>query len=140
MGNRMRRTCFVIFAMAASLAVSAQETEGWYHVTTSKDGNDEYSIKLGSGQRSENKAGERITIAVGRNADKKAGRVNLAKWYVTDTDCEREYGNLTVLKMDGSLAFEAPFAKGSKNIASAIAETLCSVGVEQEKKAAGKGV
>ena len=136
----MRRTFFATIALAASIAASAQETDGWYHVTTSKDGNDAYSIKLGSGQRSENKAGERMTIAVGRNADKKAGRVNLFQWYVTDTDCEREYGNLVALKMDGTFDFETPFAKGSNNISSAIAETLCSVGFEQEKKAAGKGL
>ena len=121
----MRRTCFVIFAMVASLAVSAQETEGWYPIGTSKNDNIEWSIKLGTVQRSENKAGERITIVVGKYVDKKADRVHISKWYVTDTDCKREYGNLTVLRMDGSLAFEAPFAKGSEDVASTIAETLC---------------
>jgi hypothetical protein len=111
--------------MVASLAVSAQETEGWYPIGTSKNDNIEWSIKLGTIQRSENKAGERITIVVGKYVDKEAGRVHISKWYVTDTDCEREYGNLTALKMDGKFLAEAPFAKGSEDVASKIAETLC---------------
>jgi len=117
----------------------AQE-DGWYDVTASKDGNDTYSIKLGSGERSQNKQGEPMTVVVGKTADKKLGTIEIRKWYVTDADCAQEYGNLIVLAVDGTFNMDAPFAKGSKNIASSISETICDLTAKEQQKAAGKGI
>ena len=134
----MRKISCLVALLFATTAY-AQE-DGWYHVETSKDGNETYSIKLGSGERSQNKQGEDMTVVVGKTADKKLGTIEIRKWYVTDTDCSQEFGNLVVLTIDGAYQLDAPFAKGSKNIASGIAETICGVTANEKRKAAGKGI
>ena len=130
---------FSVLLAVSACAAYAQE-DGWYHVTTSQDGDNTYSIKLGSGERSQNRNGDPMTVVVGKNSDNKNGRINIYKWYVTDADCTQEYGNLVALKVDGTFDFETPFAIGSNNIASGIAETICSVTANENNKAAGKGI
>ena len=129
----------VSLSVVAAFPTLAQDA-GWYSVTSSKDGNDDYSIKLGSGARDQNKQGEPMTIVVGRSVDKKNNKIDLYKWYVTDSDCKQEYGQLVALDLDGNFKFETPYAKGSKTIGSAIAETICDVGETSSKEAAGKSV
>ncbi len=81
-----------------------------------------------------------MTVVVGKNADKKAKQTELMKWYVTDKDCNQEYGSLVILELDGTYKFDTPFAKGSNNVSSAIAEVICNVGSTDSKKAAGKSI
>lgn len=136
-----------LFKTAAFLAVcffsigAFCADDGWYVVAKSQDGNDEYSIKFGSGNLSQNKDGEPIEVLVGKIAHKKENNTDFYKWYVTESDCTNEYGNVVVLGMDGNFKFNAPFAKGSKTIGSAIADLICEVGTFAKKKQdEGKGI
>lgn len=133
------RKILCLSILLTTSTVYAQE-DGWYLVTASSDGNHSYSIKLGSGERSQNKKGELITVVVGKTSDKKLRKIEIVKWYVTDADCSQEYGNLIVLTVDGTYQFESPFAKGSRNIASSIAGTICDVTANDQRKAAGKSI
>lgn len=136
----MRKTSFAVLLFTLAVCRAYAGEDEWFLVAESNSGNDTYSIKLHSGERSQNKNGEQMTIVVGKNDDKKARKVYLHKWYVTDSDCAQEYGNLIALNMDGTYNFEASFAKGSKNISSAIAETICTLTDNEKNKANGKGI
>lgn len=135
----MRRISFLtlLFTFFAS---SSYAEEGWYVVTQAVQDNTTYSIKLGTGERTQNKQGEPMTVVVGKTAEPRGGRIEVSKWYVTDTDCAREYGHLVVLTVDGAYKFESSFAKGSNSIASGIAETICALTATEQKKAAGKSI
>ena len=130
-------TCIAMLLMAST---GYAQDDGWFYVLTSKDDNNTYSIKLGSSERSQNKNGEPMTVVVGKSTDKKLGTIEIRKWYVTDADCAQEYGNFVVLNVDGTYNFETSFAKGSKNIASGIAENICAITSYEQKKADGKGI
>lgn len=108
--------------------------DGWYVVTKSKDGNDEYSMKFGTGEFSKNKNGDPMTVVVGKISHAKQNNTDLNKWYVTDQDCINEYGKLVVLDIDGTFKFDTSFAKGSNTIGSAIAEIICNIRSNEIKK------
>jgi hypothetical protein len=128
-------------AVLAALATSAfAQSPDWYDITGSTDGNDIYSIKLHSGERTQNKGGEWITVVVGKISHKREGNVGIYKWYVTDTDCTQGYGNFVVLNLNDAYQFESPYAKGSKTIGSDIAKVICDVGEGERKKEAGKDI
>ena len=130
-------------ALSFPLVFAAQSTlakdNGWYEAAYSADGKETYSMKFGSGERTQNKQGEAMTMVVGKQYNKKTNKIVLQKWYVTDTDCAQEYGNLVVLTIDGKYLYDAPFAIGSETISSFIAKTICLVTANEQEKANGKG-
>jgi hypothetical protein len=129
--------CFA-FTLLASVASSvlAQDT-GWSQVAVSSDGNDTYSVKLHSGERTLNKQGEAIVVVVGQISHKQPQTIEIVKWYVASADCEQGYGNLVILDIDGNYQGETAFAQGGKNIASAIAGGICAAGRASDPKSVG---
>ena len=132
-----RIAIFVVLVASACIAVA--QDSGWVQVAVSQDSNDVYSVKLHSGERSATKGGSPITVVVGQVEHKLTGQVDLNKWYVTDADCNQGYGNLEVTDMDGNFLYEAPFAQGGKNIASAIATDICAAGRSTTNKSVNNG-
>ena len=135
---RVFKASIYLICIISTAAIAA--SDGWYFVARSKDSNDEYSVKLGSGARDSNKQGDSMTVVVGKISHKKENNIDIYKWYVTDSDCSQEYGNLVVLDIDGNFKFETPFAKGSNTIGSAIAEAICAAAAANDEKVQGKGI
>lgn len=130
----------IFVVLAATACISVAQDSGWVQVAVSQDGNDVYSVKLHSGERSATKGGVPIIVVVGQVEHKLTGKVDLNKWYVTDSDCNQGYGYLDVTDMDGNFIYEAPFAQGGKNIASAIATDICAAGKSSTDKNVNSGL
>lgn len=130
--------CLIIAIIIIASSTPSLANERWHHITSSKDASDEYSIKPDSSVRDTNKNDEKITIVVGKSTNKKTNQVELFKWYVTDVDCKKEYGNLVVLDLNGEFKYEASFAKGAGTVASVLAEVICDAGASFKKQTEGK--
>jgi len=134
----LRRIAIGVLLCVATVALA--QTDGWVQVAVSADGSDTYSIKLHSGERTQNKQGQNITVVVGQDNDNARQSVQIEKWYVTESDCQLGYGDLVFLDINGNYVGEAPFASGSKNIGSAIAAAICAAGSSVQSKGISNNV
>jgi hypothetical protein len=135
----MRKIVALTLLVAATSTASAQDA-GWVEIATSSNGNDVYSVKLHSGERTQNKQGEAITVVVGKIEHKTTQTIEVDKWYVTHTDCVQGYGELVILDIEGNYQGESAFAFGSKNIGSAIAAGICAAGQSNSSRAKAGGL
>ena len=119
---------YQFIALLSFSATSLASDPGWVDAGTTSDGNTSYSIKQNSITHDSNKKGDPITVAVVRSTSKNSDKIDIKKWYVSDRDCDNEYGRVIVLSMGDEFFVEAPYAKGSKALASNIAEIICIVG------------
>jgi hypothetical protein len=129
----MKLITVAVVLLGVATPLFAQDA-GWVTVATSTDGHDVYRIKLHSGQRSTNGAGEYMTVVVGEDENKITHSTEIMKWYVTDKDCLNGYGNLVMLDMDGNYKFETAFASGSNTVGSGIAERICAANASSKSE------
>lgn len=113
----------LLLSVVCSLAVA--DNESWVPVASIKSTGTEFSIKKGSGELLQNKAGESIYVVVGRDHSKKDSRVELQKWYVRAQDCQSKQGQLVSLSLKGEFLFENDFVFNAGSVASTIAEAIC---------------
>jgi len=111
----------------------------WINISTSKD-DTTWDIKPGSFEFSKTKAGVPIALVVGRTKNPDTSQISLYKWYVTINDCKKQMGSIVSLNIDGTYFHENEFVFGSGNIASSLAETICSVAEYSEKRASEKSL
>lgn len=90
--------------------------------------------RVGSREFSATRGGKRIVVAAGRTTDKNTKQMNFEKWYVEVEDCKRGHGNLVTLRMDGTFSFENQFVLKGGSVASGLAEMLCWLVFETDKK------
>lgn len=90
-------------------------------------------MKQGSLELTTDKKGEKIAIVLGRVKDLKSTNISLQKWYVTDKDCENEYGALVTLKLNGDYLYENDFAFSSGSIASINAKIICAAAAQKNQ-------
>lgn len=128
----LKHLAFALLASVTTLAL-AQEA-GWSQIATSADGNDTYSVKLHTGELTQNRQGQAIEVVVGKISHKQTQTIEVVKWYVTAADCAQGYGDLVVLDIHGNFQGETAFAQGSNNIASGIASSLCAAARANDPK------
>ncbi|HVL10481.1 MAG TPA: hypothetical protein VM512_15170 [Burkholderiaceae bacterium] len=127
--------------LAAILPFSCfAQNDSWVLIARSTDAITEWSIQKGSFESITTKGGKPISVVVGRTTDKRTKEVDLAKWYVTDADCDRGLGTIVTLSVTGAFRFENPFVKDSGSIASSIADAICDVRGLQLKAREEKGI
>lgn len=131
----LKHLTFVLLSSVTTLAFA--QDAGWFHIATSSDGNDDYSVKMHSGELTQNKDGQIIEVIVGQVSHKRAQTVEVVKWYVATTDCAQGYGDLVILDIDGNYEGKTAFAQGGKNIASGIASIICAAAKSNGQKSVG---
>jgi len=141
------KQCVVLLILTASvllLPLQAQPASPaqseWIPITQDSDGVQFYSGKRGSYELTTTKAGIQVALFLGQVEDKKKKSVSYSKWYVSTADCDAGLGKLVVLKLNGDFDFESDFVAKGSNIASGIADAICSVYQADAKKKLGKGI
>lgn len=119
---------------------TGKEDSPWIYITKNSENTDTYSAKKGSFEITSNKSGTEIALVLGQVQQKKNNQFNYNKWYVTTSDCEMGMGKIVILKVNGDYYFETDFVAEGNNIASAIADFICSVYKFDKKQKQGKGV
>ena len=122
------------FVCAALLAacVPAMAAEEWVEVASTPD--TAWAIKPGSFSQGVTDGKRPMAYVIGRFSDKSRNRVDINRWYVLLSDCNREMGELVTLDLKGAFLFSNDFAFGAGNIASKIAETICQVSAMSSSK------
>lgn len=119
----MKHILPVLFAALTSTAFA--QSSDWVEV----GGNRDISIlfKKGTGERSANRAGEQFTSFIGQWVNKSTGKVEILKFYVTDNDCARGYGELTILTLSNEVFHRQDVALNGRSVASTVATIICEV-------------
>lgn len=104
---------------------AAAQSDQWVEVANNSDM--QILMRKGSIERSANKAGEQFTSVVGQWVDKRTRRVDVLKFYVTDNDCDRGFGELTILTMQNEVHLRTGVTIGGQSIGSDIAGIICQV-------------
>lgn len=125
----------VVFA-AASTASYADDQ--W--VTLGETERHLYRAKLDTFELSENKGGEAIVVAVGQVEDRNNSTVEVQRWYVTTSDCERGIGDLVILEANGTYITSVDFVLQGASIASGKADGLCYFHALRKARQESKGM
>ncbi|WP_156804268.1 hypothetical protein [Rhodanobacter fulvus] len=136
---------FVLAAMSFS-AVSATPTSAsnassdsaWVEVSSTDT--QTYSVRKGSFEITQTKAGAPIAVVLGQSTGVNTKAVVYRKWYVSKDDCVGGLGKLVILSINGDYAGEIDFVSKGESAASNIADTICSVYLEEIKKQQSKGM
>jgi hypothetical protein len=99
-----------------------------------------WHVKPGSLEIAKTKGQVDIVAVVGRFANKSTSKIDLHKWYVAVSDCQRQMGKVVTLNIDGTFAFENDFVFGSGSVASGLAEAICGAHAFQIKSREDKGI
>lgn len=120
----MKSLIYVLAALCA-LPLSSIADEGWTVVSGNSDV--EFSGKHGSFERVKNKSNDDVFVIVGREVNKKTRNIVVEKWYVRASDCRRQQGKIVTLNINGDFKYDNDFVFGAGNIASGMAEFICSI-------------
>lgn len=88
----------------------------------------------GTREVSTTRGGKPAVVAAGRVTDKKSKLITFEKWYVTVEDCRAGHGKLVTIDMDGNFKHETQFVLTGGSIASSLADMLCYVVDQVDKK------
>lgn len=115
--------CLGAFGIAFTSLVQAQD---W--VPLSQGGGNSYDVKAGSVEYTLTEGGREPIVAFivrVRNASK--ATVEFEKNYVRLSHCEQGFGKLVTTDLNGRAKYDNDFILNGGNIASTIAEMLCSI-------------
>jgi hypothetical protein len=129
----------VVSATFSFVSFSASAGASWISLASSDDGT-KWEAKPGSFEFSKNRNDAAIAVLAGRVVSSKPYEVSLHKWYVTGTDCKNKMGKLITLSVGGDYQYENDFIFDSGNVASAIAEFICTVADQSIKNANAKSL
>lgn len=117
--------CRKILAAVALAVVSTTTYADDQWVTLGETEQHLHRAKLETFEVATNKGGEMIVVAVGQFEDRKNRTIEVQKWYVTASDCERGVGDLVILKANGTYITSVDFVLDGASIASGKANGLC---------------
>lgn len=131
----------LLLTLPPVLAQGAEKDDSpWIFIATNSQKTDTYSAKKGSFEITKTKSGTEIALVLGQIEDKKNNITGYKKWYVSTSDCKNGMGKLVVLKVNGDYDFESDFVADGNNIASGIADFICSVYRFDKNQKQGKGI
>ena len=134
----MKHVLFAVALACAGMPVYAQSE--WINIAVSSESNMRWDVQPGSLEFSKTKGGTAIAVVIGKITDTRTSRIDLYKWYVSETDCKKEMGKVVSLGIDGAYRFENDFVFGSGNIATLMAEAICGAADYRIKKANEKSL
>lgn len=142
--NKISKTLLTLGLLLTLQPLFAQETakedSQWIYIAKNSENTDTYSAKKGSFEITSTKSGTEIALILGQIENHKNNKFKYNKWYVATSDCERGMGKIVILKVNGDYDFESDFVADGNNIASGIADFICSVYKLYKKQKQGKGV
>lgn len=142
--NKISKTLLTLGLLLTLQPIFAQVTEKedsqWIYLLKNSENTETYSAKKGSFEITSTKSGTEIALILGQIQNHKTNKFNYKKWYVAISDCERGMGKIVVLKVNGDYDFESDFVADGNNIASGIADAICSIYKFDKKQKQGKGV
>lgn len=81
-----------------------------------------------------NNGGQDVVVASGRVIDKASKSIQFERWYVTISACRIGSGKLVTTDLAGTFQFENDFVLKGGNVASSLADMLCSYVLEADSK------
>jgi hypothetical protein len=103
-------------------------------VELSSSQNGSIKIKFSTLAQSKNNGGFLITSAIIQTDLKETSNVFFTDRYVINSDCERGYGQLHALDLEGKFIFKSAYVLGGDSNASIIADALCSFYRSNQKR------
>lgn len=119
----MKHLLVTLFVALASSAFA--QSSDWVEIGQSRDIT--ILFKKGTGERGRNRAGDHFTSFIGQWVDKSTSKIDILKFYVTDQDCARGYGELTMLTLNNQVFHRQDIALNGGSVASIVATTICQV-------------
>ena len=119
----MRLANFALAAVLAGVSLPSSANDWW--VTLASTEKHTHRAKLGTFEITTNKAGEDVVSVVGQHEDKRGGKIQVQQWYVSIADCERGFGDLVILKANGTFITSVDFVLGGDSVASGKADGIC---------------
>ncbi|MEL0169194.1 MAG: hypothetical protein VW877_13815 [Pseudomonadaceae bacterium] len=130
----------LLAAVLTCVSTSANAQSEWINFAASVEGETQWAVQPGSLEFSQTQGGTVIAVVIGRITDTKTSRIDLYKWYVSVSDCNKQMGKVVTLNIDGSYQFENDFVFGSGSIATAMAELICGAADYRIKEANEKSL
>lgn len=116
----------VFFLIATWMAFNAfANVEEWYKVDELEEV--EILVKNSSGEFSETPGKEKTIVMIFDTKIKKDNSSIFSKKYVTYEDCEKGYGELVTLRLNGSYSFTSQYVSKGTTLASSIGDHICGV-------------
>ena len=128
----MKMRVRVAFVLCATAVSSFGQTPDWLRLAETDDFR--WDGRAGTLISTINKNGQDIFVASGRLFNKKTTAFSFEKWYATSADCAQGAGKLITTDMQGNYKSETDFVDKGGSVASALAETVCSVQKANAKK------
>lgn len=120
-----------MFALLMTLAIPfpsmAQDdpTSSW--VPLAETSEFVYSGRKSSFELAQNKAGTEIASILVQSKDLRDSKVLFWRWYVTTADCDRGFGQLVMLDLDGRYLGEKDFISDGASAGSMAADVICRI-------------
>jgi len=131
------RSIFVVL-MCGVLVGSVAAQDKWLNIANSDESSWDFQPR--SLDEVTTRAGIDVAVVVGRVINNKTKKIDLRKWYVSLSDCDRQMGNVVALDINGNYQYENDFVFGSGTIATALAEAICSAYSYRVKNRNEKGI
>lgn len=94
----------------------------------------DYQLKKGSFRFDQDTSGVALAVALGRVVHQNINRIDALQFYVRAEECLVERGTLAMTDVNGSVVAQVEFMFDTGTIASNIAETICSVAIQEAVK------
>lgn len=118
----MKNVIFGAVALLLQFAFPAQAAD-LVTIATSERGDVKYSVRPDTVNRGKNKGGEEITSAIFEVSNDRG--INVRDIYVVNSDCDKGFGKIFTLDVDGKFRFSTEYVRGGNSIASGVADFLC---------------
>lgn len=131
----MRLTVKLLMALIISLPISsANAATGSEWIVLASANTMKWEGRAGSWTQSKNNAGQAVAVASGRVTDSKTSEITFERWYVPVTACRAQSGKITTTDMAGNFKYDNDFVLQGGNVASSIADMLCSFVIANDGK------
>lgn len=121
----MQRFVITIVSLLSVLPLFAFGGNDWRVITSSAKDDYAYSVKVSTLSVKTSEVG-RVATILGEEHNVRDRSSELTVWSVTESACVQGFGELTHAELDGTVKFTTDFARGGRNIGSAIAAFLCA--------------
>lgn len=112
-----------LLAILISISMPALADDQWV-ILASKD-ELHYEAKLGAFEIVTSNIGGDEIIVTGQIRDEKNQHTEIQRWRVMTTDCDKGFGDLVILKINGEHIVTADFVLDGASVASHVADGLC---------------
>lgn len=115
----------MLFLAAASAGAQDREGSAWTRFGLTDKA--EFSLRNGSFEVSQTKAGKTVASIIVQSNHKPTDTIEYRKWYVSAEDCLAGIGKVVILKTDGTYLYENDYVSEGDSVASSGGDIICAV-------------